>query len=87
MDQQKAISDSILATKDTIFVLQQWLELLESWHALGGVEQEVFAAACQELRENGLWDWANEAGGHGIEALARVVGTQVLVNRSENDDN
>jgi hypothetical protein len=75
MDQQKAISDSILATKDTIFVLQRWLELLERWHALGGVRQEEFAAACRELRENGLWDWANEAGGHGIEALARVVVT------------
>jgi hypothetical protein len=84
MDQQKVISDSILATKDTIFVLQRWLELLERWHTLGGVDQEEFAAACRELRENGLWNWAKEAGGHGIEALAGVVDIQVqVVNRAE----
>ena len=84
MDQQKVISDSILATKDTIFVLQQWLELLDRWHTLGGVDQEEFASACSKLREDGLWNWAKEAGGHGIEALAGVVDIQVqVVNRAE----
>jgi hypothetical protein len=73
MEQQKVIGDSILATKDTIFVLSQWLALLERWHALGAVDGDEFYALRCELRESGLWSWATEAGGHGIEALTELA--------------
>ena len=69
MEQHKVIGDLILATKDTIFVLGQWLELLEQWRVLGQVDDQSLADACRQLRENGLWGWASQAGGHGIEAL------------------
>jgi hypothetical protein len=72
MNQHKIIGDWILATKDTIFVLQQWRDLLVKWQMLGEVEGEAFAEACQQLREAGLWGWVNEAGGHGIEALVKI---------------
>jgi hypothetical protein len=72
MDQRKVIGDWILATKDTIFLLQQWRDLLVRWQTLGEVEQETFADACRQLKDIGLWQWANEAGGHGIEALVRI---------------
>jgi hypothetical protein len=72
MNQHKVIGDWILATKDTIFVLQQWRDLLVKWQMLGEVERETFADACRQLKDAGLWQWAREAGGHGIEALARI---------------
>ena len=72
MNQHKVIGDWILATKDTIFVLQQWQNLLVGWQALGQIDSEAFAEACRELKDAGLWQWASEAGGHGIEALARI---------------
>ena len=72
MNQRKVIGDMILATKDTIFVLQQWRDLLVGWQMLGQIDSEAFAEACRELKDVGLWNWASEAGGHGIEALARI---------------
>ena len=69
MNQHKVLGDTILATKDTMFVLQQWRDLLVEWRMLGQVEPETLAEACQQLHESGLWGWASQAGGHGIEAL------------------
>ncbi len=76
MEKQKVLADWILATKDTIFVLQEWLNLLEKWQSSEGAEPDEFAAAGQQLREAGLWAWATEAGGHGIQALAEAIDEQ-----------
>ena len=69
MEQRKVLADWVLATKDTIFVLRQWLELLDQWRVLGQVDDQSLANACRQLQESGLWGWASQAGGHGIEAL------------------
>jgi hypothetical protein len=47
MNQRKVLGDTILATKDAIFVLQQWRDLLVRWQTLGEVESEMFADICQ----------------------------------------
>ncbi|MCL4298411.1 MAG: hypothetical protein KJ077_21930 [Anaerolineae bacterium] len=70
----KIIRDWLLATQDAIFILQGWSGRLEQWHAQGYIEPEAFAEACRQLREAGLWQWAAEAGGHGIAALAEIAG-------------
>ena len=72
MNQSKVLSDTILATKDTIFILQQWQDLLVRWQTVGQIEEEAFAEACRTLKDMGLWNWAREAGGHGIEILIRM---------------
>ena len=51
---QKILGDWVLATQDTILVLQTWLGHLESWQAQGQVEEAGFVAACRQLREAGL---------------------------------
>jgi hypothetical protein len=71
----KIIRDWLLATQDAIFILQEWSGRLEQWQTQGYIEPEAFAAPCQQLREAGLWQWAAEAGGHGIAALAEIAGT------------
>jgi len=76
MDRQKVIGDSILAVWDTIHVLQVWLGLLESWRDQGQAEPGEFAEACRQLKEAELWHWAQQAGGHGLEALAEAVQVQ-----------
>lgn len=73
MAEQKIISDTIIATKDTVFVLQHWLGLLEGWQEQGQVDPDEFTAICQQLREAGLWRWAADAGGHGIATLVELV--------------
>jgi len=82
MNQRKVLEDTILVTKDTIFVLQQWRDLLVKWQTLGEIESEAFADTCQQLKDAGLWQWASEAGGHGIEALTRLdnIPMEVLTN-------
>jgi hypothetical protein len=77
MNQHKVLGDTILATKDTIYVLQLWRDLLVRWQTLGEIELEVFADTCQQLKDAGLWQWAREAGGHGIEALANIGDLQM----------
>ena len=79
MNQHKVLGDMILITKDAIFVLQQWRDLLVRRRTLGEVEPEIFADACQQLKDAGLWQWAREAGGHGLEALARLDDTPMEV--------
>jgi hypothetical protein len=74
LDRQKVIGDSILVTRDTIYMLQMWLDLLESWRDQGQAEPDEFADACRQLKEANLWHWARQAGGHGLEALAKAVG-------------
>ena len=74
MNQHKVLADTILATKDTIFVLQQWRDLLVRWQTLGEIESEAFADTCQQLKDIGLWQWVSEAGGHGLEALMKLDG-------------
>ena len=76
MDRQKVITDSILVTQDTIFILQTWLGLLETWQSQGQAEPDDFMEVCQQLKEAQLWHWVNQAGGHGLEALARAVGVE-----------
>ena len=82
MKQHKVLGDTILVTKDAIFALQQWRDLLVRWQTLGQVDREVFADTCQQLKNAGLWQWAREAGGHGLEALARLddIPMEVLTN-------
>jgi hypothetical protein len=73
MDNGKVIEDWMLATHDTICCLQTWLAQLAHWRATGQAEPLDFETACRQLQEARLWDWASDAGGHGIEALARAV--------------
>jgi len=86
VDRQKVITDSILATQDTIFILQTWLGLLEAWQSQGQADPDDFMEACQQLKEAILWQWANEAGGHGIKALARAVGVSDFQNGGTPDE-
>ena len=74
MDRQKVIGDTILAAQDTMYALQMWLGLLEGWRESGQAEPDDFMDACQQLKDANLWQWANQAGGHGIEALSQAVG-------------
>ena len=76
MDRQKVIDDSVLATRDAIYFLQRWLVLLENWRESGQAEPDEFIDACRQLREAELWQWARQAGGHGLEALAEAVQVQ-----------
>ena len=69
-DSQKMIRDCLLATQETIFVLQEWAGRLEQWQALGWADPADFADACCLLREAGLWAWADTIAGHGIAALS-----------------
>ncbi len=72
MNQRKVLGDTILATKDTMFVLRQWRDLLVRWQTMGQIDSETFVEVCRTLKNVGLWNWAREAGGHGIEALIRI---------------
>ena len=76
LDRQKVIGDSILITRDTIYTLQMWLGLLENWRDQGQAEPDEFADACRQLKEADLWNWARQAGGHGLDALAKAVGVE-----------
>ncbi len=76
MDRQKVVSDWIIHTQDTIYLLQEWLGRLEGWQTLGQAQPDDFAEACQLLQEAGLWAWAGEAAGHGILALAEAVSAE-----------
>lgn len=76
MNRQKVIDDSILVTRDAIHILRIWLELLERWQNQGQAEPDEFTEACHQLQEADLWSWARQAGGHGLEALARAVHIQ-----------
>jgi hypothetical protein len=76
VDRQKVIDDSILVTRDTIHILQIWLGLLESWRKQGQAEPDEFANVCRQLKDANLWHWARQAGGHGLEALAKAVGVE-----------
>ena len=71
--EQKLIQDFLLATQDTIFILQKWSGRLEQWQSQGQIEPEDFVEACRQLREAGLWAWAADAGGHGIATLAATL--------------
>ena len=73
IDKEKIIDDLILATQDTVFVLQTWLGLLEMWQSVGRAEPDDFMDACQQLREVGLENWVNEAGGQELAVLAEAV--------------
>ena len=72
MDRQKVIDDSILVTRDSIYLLQRWLDLLEQWRKAALAEPDEFIEACRQLREAGLWPWVRQAGGHGLETLAEA---------------
>ena len=74
MGQQKVIGDWALAVQDTIYVLQQLAVNLDQWQMAGRAEPDDFRDICQQLTEAGLGNWARQAGGHGLEALAQAVG-------------
>jgi hypothetical protein len=74
MDKRKVISDVIIASQDTIFTLQAWLNLLEMWQSLGRAEPDDFWEVYQQLIDANLQSWMGLVGGHGIEALAGAVG-------------
>lgn len=67
------VNDCVLAAQETIFVLQEWLGQLERWQATGRAERDDFAEACLLLREAGLWTWARQVGGHGVDVLAQAI--------------
>ena len=73
LDQEKILDDWIIATQETIYILQTWLGLLEQWRAAGRIEPDDFSDACHVLRDANLWSWAAEAGGHGLAALSELV--------------
>ncbi len=73
MDKQKVVADWMIATQETVYTLQTWMGLLESWQAAGRALPDDFSEACQQLKDAGLWAWAKEAGGHGVAALAKAV--------------
>jgi len=56
--------------------LQRWLRLLENWRLQGHIGPHEFAAARRELAEAGLAHWTEQAGGHGLEVLARLLDDQ-----------
>jgi hypothetical protein len=76
MNRKKVIEDSILVTRDSIYLLQRWLGLLEQWREAGLAETDQFIEACRQLREAGLEPWVRQAGGHGLDALAKAVGVE-----------
>ena len=73
MDRRKVISDWIIATQETVYILQMWLGLLEGWRERGQAEPDDFMEAYHQLKEAELGQWASQAGGHGIKALAESV--------------
>lgn len=77
MDLHKVVSDWIMATQDTIYTLQMWIGLLESWRDSGQAEPDDFMDACRRLREAGLGSWANEAEERSIVALAEALGLRM----------
>lgn len=69
----KVISDFILTTKDTIFVLQEWLAMLERQQGQDEIERGEFEAIYQRVREIGLGPWLERASGYDLAALNQVV--------------
>ena len=73
MDQHKVVSDWIITTQDTIYILQMWIGLLEGWREIGQAEPDDFIEAYQQLKDAQLEHWASQAGGHGLQALAKAL--------------
>lgn len=74
VDRQKVMAEWIATTEETIYTLQMWLGLLESWQTLGQAEPDDFAAACRQLKEAGLEVWVDAVDQSGLQALAQAVG-------------
>ena len=51
MDRRKVISDWIIATQETVYLLQMWLGLLEDWRERGQAEPDDFMVAYHQLKE------------------------------------
>lgn len=66
---EKVISDNIVTTKETIFLLQQWLTCLEQRQG----EVVEFELMCQQLREVGLGGWLERAGGYELKTLRHAI--------------
>jgi hypothetical protein len=69
----KVIHDFILTTKDTIFVLQEWLAVLERQQGQDEIEPGEFEAIYQRVREAGLGSWLERASGYDLATLSRAV--------------
>lgn len=69
----KVISDFILTTKDTIFVLQEWLAMLERQQGQEEIGPGEFEVIYQRVREIGLGPWLERASGYDLAALSQVV--------------
>ena len=74
---QKVIGDFILTTKETIFILQQWLVLLERQQTWGQGEADEFEAIYQRLYEVGLGNWLEQASGYDLVTLSQAIKAQV----------
>jgi hypothetical protein len=73
----KVISDFILTTKDAIFVLQEWLAILERQQGQERIEPGQFEVIYQRVREIGLGSWLERASGYDLTALSQVVNEAV----------
>lgn len=76
-DQMKVFQDYILTTKDTIFILQNWLKLLEKWQRHGQVDSEEFDEIYQRLSEIGLGNWIEQTSGYSLAVLRQGVGRAI----------
>ena len=72
----KIIQDVILTTKETIFILQQWLALLERRHGLDEMEPGEFETLYQQVCETGLGNWLEQASGYDRVALGQAIHEQ-----------
>lgn len=75
----KVLQDYSLATKEAIFVLQQWLTWLERVQVAGPVEAGEFEMLCQQVREAGLGNWLELAGGHDLAVLSQAIHEQAHI--------
>jgi hypothetical protein len=77
MDRQRIVGRWIATTEETIYTLQMWLGLLESWQSQGQAEPDDFAEARRQLKEAGLGQWVNKVDKSGLEALIRAIGLKI----------
>lgn len=73
MSERKVLDDWLIATQETIAALQTLVLQLDMWRIQERADPADFAIAIQQLQEAGLLYWANEAGGHGLLALAEAL--------------
>ncbi len=73
MNQRKIIGDYIIGTRDTIYLLNKWLMLLEQSRQGLPVESSAFEHIEDRLRQARLGEWLNEIAGHDLDTLIQAV--------------